>query len=194
MIRDATAADLPGILAIYNDVIATSTAVYADDPVPLDERRRWLEARRALGYPVLVAVDGDAVVGFASFGDFRAWPGYRHSCEQSVHVRADQRGMGVGRRLVEALFPRAEAWASTSCWPRSMPTMPPRSASTSAWASCVSGIFVRSAANSTAGLTLSSCNDFSARRPLDRTAHRLLCGQCSNAVDAAPARPSVTFP
>ena len=109
MIRDATAADLPGILAIYNDVIATSTAVYADDPVPLDERRRWLEARRALGYPVLVAVDGDAVVGFASFGDFRAWPGYRHSCEQSVHVRADQRGMGVGRRLVEALFPRAEA-------------------------------------------------------------------------------------
>ncbi len=109
MIRDATDADLPGILEIYNDVIASSTAVYADDPVPLSERRQWLEARRALGYPVLVAADDGRVLGFASFGDFRAWPGYRHSCEHSVHVRRGCRGAGVGRRLVEGLFPRAEA-------------------------------------------------------------------------------------
>lgn len=110
MIRDATEADLPGILDIYNEVILGSTAVYTDDPVPLEERRQWLLARRALGYPVLVAVDeGGEVLGFASFGDFRNWPGYRHSCEHSVHVRADRRGRGVGRHLVEALFPRAAA-------------------------------------------------------------------------------------
>jgi L-amino acid N-acyltransferase len=107
MIRAARPADLPGILAIYNDVIATSTAVYADDPVPLGERAAWLEARRAQNYPVLVAADGADVLGFSSFGDFRAWPGYRYTVEHSVHVRADRRGTGIGRRLVEGLFPLA---------------------------------------------------------------------------------------
>jgi len=107
MIRAARPADLPGMLAIYNDVIATSTAVYADDPVPLSERAAWLESRRAQGYPVLVAADGADVLGFSSFGDFRAWPGYRYTVEHSVHVRADRRGAGIGRRLVETLFPLA---------------------------------------------------------------------------------------
>ncbi len=109
LIRDASFDDLPGILAIYNDVIAGSTAVFADEPVPLEERRAWLEARQARGYPVLVAVEGDEVVGFASFVDFRAWPGYRHTVEHSVHVREGRRGGGVGRRLLEALVARARA-------------------------------------------------------------------------------------
>jgi len=107
MIRTATEADLPGILAIYNDVIATSTAVYADDPVTLQDRLAWFETRRAQSYPVLVAAEDDGVAGFASFGDFRAWPGYRFTVEHSVHVRSDRRGTGVGRRLVEALIPLA---------------------------------------------------------------------------------------
>ena len=57
-IRAATADDLPGLLAIYNDVIATSTAVYSFEPTTLEERRAWLEARARQRYPVLVAVDG----------------------------------------------------------------------------------------------------------------------------------------
>jgi L-amino acid N-acyltransferase YncA len=106
LVREAVAADLPGILAIYNEVIATSTAVYALAPVSLDERTAWFDARRRAGYPVLVA-DADAqIVGFSSFGDWRgAWPGYRYTAEHSVHVGADQRGKGIGRLLVEALFP-----------------------------------------------------------------------------------------
>jgi L-amino acid N-acyltransferase YncA len=107
-LRDATDVDLPGIVAIYNDVIAHSTAVYATEPVTLDERRAWLRARRERGFPVLVAVDEHAVSGFASFGDWRgAWNGYRFTVEHSVHVRAAARGRGIGRRLVEALLPRA---------------------------------------------------------------------------------------
>lgn len=109
LVRAAAPSDLPGILDIYNDVIRNSTAVYALDPVALDERRAWLEGRQALGYPVLVAAArGGEVLGFASFGDWRgAWPGYRYTVEHSVHVRADRRGTGIGRRLVEALFPLA---------------------------------------------------------------------------------------
>jgi L-amino acid N-acyltransferase len=110
--RIAPAADhhVPGILAIYNEVIANSTAVYTSTPVTLEDRQNWLRTRQTAGFPVLVATDAsdDSVVGFASFGDWRgAWAGYRYSVEHTVHVRADCRGQGIGKQLVEALFPLA---------------------------------------------------------------------------------------
>ena len=108
-LRDAAEDDLPGLVAIYNDVIATSTATYTSTLVSLEDRRQWWRARVAAGYPVLVAVDESGVLGFATFGDFRAWPGYRFTVEHTVHVRGDRRGGGVGTRLLEALFPRAAA-------------------------------------------------------------------------------------
>ena len=108
-IRDAGEADLPGLLAIYNDVVATSTAIYSYVQTTLEERTSWWRARVGMGYPVLVAVDESGVLGFSTFGDFRSWPGYRFTVEHSVHVRADTRGRGVGKDLVKALFPRAAA-------------------------------------------------------------------------------------
>jgi phosphinothricin acetyltransferase len=108
-IRDATEEDLGGLLAIYNDVIATSTAIYSCDPVTLEERQKWWRARTAQGYPVLIARDEQGVAGFATFGDFRAWPGYRFTVEHTVHVRAAGRGRGVGTLLVQALLARAAA-------------------------------------------------------------------------------------
>ena len=111
IVRAATEGDLPAVLAIYNEVIANSTAVYALEPATLDERRAWFSSRCAMGFPVLVAVGHDGeVLGFASFGEWRgAWPGYRFTVEHSVHVRYNVRGRGVGRALVEALFPLALA-------------------------------------------------------------------------------------
>jgi L-amino acid N-acyltransferase len=106
-ITAATEADLPGLLAIYNDVIATSTAVYAALPVSLEERRQWWRGRTLQGYPVLVARDAQGVAGFASFGDFRASPGYRFTVEHTVHVDAGRRGRGTGSALVRALLQRA---------------------------------------------------------------------------------------
>jgi L-amino acid N-acyltransferase YncA len=106
-IRDATEADLPGLLVIYNEVIATSTAVYSSVPVTLEERTQWWRARTAQDYPVLIARDAQGVAGFATFGDFRTWPGYRFTVEHTVHVRADGRGQGTGSALVRALLPRA---------------------------------------------------------------------------------------
>lgn len=110
LIRDATAEDIPGILTIYNEVIATSTAVYIDDPVTLADRQAWFKARQADGYPVLVATDGDTVLGYASYGTFRGpWPGFRYSVEHSVHIRNDQRGKGIGGALMPPLLARAVA-------------------------------------------------------------------------------------
>ena len=101
---------LPEILEIYNEVIVNSTAVYSETPVTLADRAEWLAARRAGGFPVLVALDEEdgTVAGFASYGDWRGgWSGYRHTAEHSVHVRRDCRGGGVGTALVEALCDHA---------------------------------------------------------------------------------------
>lgn len=106
-IRPALAADLPAILAIYNAVIATSTAVYTETPATLVDRQTWFAMRSEQGYPVLVADEAGEAVGYASFGDFRAWPGYRHTVEHSVHIRTDRQGKGLGSELVSALFPYA---------------------------------------------------------------------------------------
>jgi L-amino acid N-acyltransferase YncA len=108
-VRDAVEADLPAILDIYNDVIATSTAVYSEKPSTLADRQAWWTTRVEQGYPVLVAIDASGVIGFASFGDFRAWPGYRFTVEHSVHVRSDRRSQGVGSALMLPLIARAGA-------------------------------------------------------------------------------------
>ena len=108
IIRDAQEADLPGIAAIYNHAVAHTTAIWNDAPVDIANRRAWLSDRNRAGYPVLVAADdGDAVLGYASFGDWRAFDGYRHTVEHSVYVREDQRGAGIGRALMLALIERA---------------------------------------------------------------------------------------
>ncbi len=104
ILREAREDDLPGILAIYNDAVLTTTAIWNDTPVDLANRRAWLEDRHAKGYHVLVATEGTDVLGYASFGDFRPFEGYRISVEHSVYVAKPARGRGLGRVLVEALF------------------------------------------------------------------------------------------
>ncbi len=111
-VRDAEEADLPQIVEVQNALLATTTIEWRDEPHTLADRREWFLARRAVGDPVLVAVEGGEVVGFASYSDFRdtrKWPGYRFAVEHTVHVREDHWGSGVGRTLVEAVVERARA-------------------------------------------------------------------------------------
>jgi L-amino acid N-acyltransferase len=107
VIDDATHHDLPHILAIYNEVIRTSTAVFSETEFTPARGTAWLDAKREQGFPMIVARDASGIAGFGTFGEFRSWPGYRHSIEHSVHVRADCRGRGLGRALVAALMRRA---------------------------------------------------------------------------------------
>lgn len=103
--RPAEPRDLPALLAIYNQIVATSTAIYRDDPTTLAERAAWLAARQGAGFPVIVAERGGEVLGFASYGEFRgAFPGYRFTVEHSVHVGEGARGFGVGATLMGHLL------------------------------------------------------------------------------------------
>ena len=106
-IRDAAEADLPGIMDIYNDAVANTTAIWNEAVVDIENRRAWFTARRERGFPVLVAVRGRQVLGYASYGDWRAFDGYRHTVEHSVYVQKDARGTGTGKRLLKALIDRA---------------------------------------------------------------------------------------
>jgi phosphinothricin acetyltransferase len=108
-IRDAIDADFEEITAIYNEVLANSTAIYNDQPVTVEDRIEWGQGRRQQGYPVLVAADGGRVCGFGTFGDFRPWPGYRYTVEGTIHVHASTRGQGIGGDLLRELIVRAKA-------------------------------------------------------------------------------------
>lgn len=109
-VRAATAGDVAAMAAIYNEVVANSTAIYSSKASTIDERREWFRVRSAGGWPVLAAQRGDDLLGYASFAEFRgAWPGYLHSVEHSVYVRADSRHQGVGSALLQALLPIAAA-------------------------------------------------------------------------------------
>ena len=97
-IRDAHEADLAALLAIYNDAVLTTTAVYDYKPRSSEQHAAWFQAKREQNLPVLVAEDGDTVVGFASYGPFRPWPAYLHSVENSLYVAPERRG-GADRGL-----------------------------------------------------------------------------------------------
>ncbi|MDZ5604493.1 N-acetyltransferase family protein [Pseudomonas sp. RP23018S] len=108
-LRHAVSDDLPGILAIYNDAVLNTLAIWNEAPVDLANRQAWFEARRQQGYPILVAVDDTGVVGYASFGDWRPFEGFRLTVEHSVYIRQDQRGKGLAPRLMGELIERARA-------------------------------------------------------------------------------------
>jgi phosphinothricin acetyltransferase len=108
-IRDARPADLPALRDIYNDAVLNTTAIWNEQAVDLDNRQAWLDGRQAQGYPVLVIEGQGHVLGYASFGDWRPFDGFRHTVEHSVYVRSDQRGHGLGPRLMAALMERARA-------------------------------------------------------------------------------------
>ncbi|MCF1434545.1 GNAT family N-acetyltransferase [Agrobacterium vitis] len=109
VIRDGTEADLAAIVEIYNHAVEHTTAIWNEALIDVDNRRVWLELRRARGFPVLVAEVDGRVAGYASYGDWRAFDGYRHTVEHSVYIDKDHRGAGLGKALMQALIERAKA-------------------------------------------------------------------------------------
>lgn len=104
LIRAATERDAETIAEIYNDAVLNTTAIWNEKTVDFPNRIKWLNDRRDAGFPVIVAADeNDAVLGYASYGDWRPWDGYRHTVEHSVYVHKSARGRGAGIALMQEL-------------------------------------------------------------------------------------------
>jgi len=98
------------ILAILNDAIVNSTALYDYVPRPPESMVGWFRAKEDKAYPVIgVESDAGELLGFASYGPFRAWPAYKYTVENGVYIRRDHRGEGLGRLLMKELIERARA-------------------------------------------------------------------------------------
>ena len=96
------------ILAIFNDAIATSTALYDYKPRPRESMDTWFQTKQKGGFPVIGFENAAGeLMGFASYGTFRAWPAYKYSVEHSVYVDGRHRGLGLGEALMRALIARA---------------------------------------------------------------------------------------
>jgi len=102
-VREARPADLEAMLTIYNDAVINTTAVYDYTPRSFQAQTIWFENKRNERHPVLVAVEAGTVVGFASYGPFRPWPGYRHTVENAIYIAPDRRGRGIGTQLLGPL-------------------------------------------------------------------------------------------
>jgi phosphinothricin acetyltransferase len=97
------------ILAIFNEAIVTSTALYDYQPRRPEAMAAWFEAKRKGNFPVLAAVaENGELLGFASYGVFRAFPAYKYTVEHSVYVAAGHRGQGIGKRLLREIVAQAE--------------------------------------------------------------------------------------
>ena len=108
-IADCSFSQAPEILAILNEAIVNSTALYDYKPRTLASMEGWFDAKTKGAYPILGAFGDDGrLAGFASYGAFRAWPAYKYSVEHSVYVQKDHRGRGLGRMLLTALIEAAK--------------------------------------------------------------------------------------
>jgi phosphinothricin acetyltransferase len=98
------------ILAILNDAIVNTTAIYDYAPRPASSMAGWFAAKRAGGFPVLgIEDEAGALLGFASYGTFRGFAAYKYTVEHSVYVHPGHRRRGVARCLLGALIERAIA-------------------------------------------------------------------------------------
>jgi Sortase and related acyltransferases len=104
-IRNASEHDAEKIAEIYNDAVLNTTAIWNEKTIDSAERVKWIRARQDAGFPVIVAVtEKDDVIGYASYGDWRAFDGYRHTVEHSVYVHKNARGAGAGVELMRELI------------------------------------------------------------------------------------------
>lgn len=96
------------ILDIFNDAIVHSTALYDYKPRAPETMGPWFAAKQRGGWPVIGAEDEHGtLLGFASYGTFRAWPAYKYTVEHSVYIHAAHRRQGLGALLLNELMAQA---------------------------------------------------------------------------------------
>ena len=108
MIRPSTDADLAAITAIYAHHVLTGTGTFEVDPPSLDDMRGRRADVLSKGLPWLVAVEDEAVIGYAYCNWFKPRPAYRYSAEDSIYLSPEAAGKGMGRTLLAELMAQAQ--------------------------------------------------------------------------------------
>jgi L-amino acid N-acyltransferase YncA len=108
-IRNAIEADIPEIQAIYAHHVLTGAGTFEEEPPSVEETIERFAKVTGHGWSWLVATDATGVLGFAYYTQFRDRSAYRYCAEDSVYVREDVRGQGVGKALVARLIEDATA-------------------------------------------------------------------------------------
>lgn len=103
IIRKATSEDLDGITEIYNDAILKTIATFDTEPKNYEEQRIWFE-KHSCKHSILVAEQGDYIVGWASLSKWSDRRAYSDTAEISLYVHEEHQGKGVGRRLIQAII------------------------------------------------------------------------------------------
>jgi phosphinothricin acetyltransferase len=104
-VRLATRGDLPELVTIYNHYVENSYATFDTEPVTVESRLAWFDTFSDVGpYRLLVACDGDRVVGCASSGVYREHPAFAYTVEVSVYVHPELRARGIGSALYHPLL------------------------------------------------------------------------------------------
>lgn len=108
-IEDASTIHLPGILEIVNHAILETTAVYDYNPKSLADMELWLQEKQDNNWPVIVALQDNAVLGYATFGTFRSKEAFKYTVEHSVYINDKATGKGLGTLLLNKLIAVAKA-------------------------------------------------------------------------------------
>lgn len=110
VLRSAEVGDAAAIAAIYAAHVESGSASFDTVPRTVAETEQKISDITAKGWPFLVAVAGEQVVGYAYASQFRDRPAYGFACEDSIYVRSDQVGQGIGSQLLGALLAHATAF------------------------------------------------------------------------------------
>jgi phosphinothricin acetyltransferase len=127
ILRAGAPGDLPELTEIYNHYVRTSPATFDLEPFAAEQRREWFSHYGPGGrHRLVVATEGERVLGYATSGGWRVKPGYDATVETTVYVRPEATGRGVGRALYGRLF--AEL-AAEDVWRAVAGIVPPNDAS-----------------------------------------------------------------
>ncbi len=114
MIRDATAADAPGIAAIWNPVIRDTAITFnAADKTDTDIAT-MIRDRQQAGHASLVADEDGEIAAFATYAQFRGGVGYARTMEHTIPLSPKAQGAGLGRALMTAIEAHARAAGALS--------------------------------------------------------------------------------
>ena len=107
-LRAARPEDVPAIHSIYTHHVLHGLASFEEEPPSVEELGRRFRDLTQRGLPYLVAEYGLELAGYGYCGPYRARSAYRYALEDSVYVRHDMTGRGVGKKLLDELIRRCE--------------------------------------------------------------------------------------